>query len=370
MRAAFGSVLLFSLCLCVSVVNSLAADDWPLFRGNSLQTGVTEQKLPDRLDVRWTFETKDAIEGTAAIVGDTVYVGSTDENLYALNLADGKPKWQYKCAPIKAPASCHDGSVFVGDEDGTFHRVDAARGTRQWTYKTDGEISSGANFAGDTVLFGSGDENLYRLSLKDGKLLWKFKVAGGPAMGTPAVVEGRTFAAGCDSTLHVIDLESGKELKSAELSGQVGAAAAVGGDNIYVGTMSNQVQAVDWKKGQVRWTYEEEKRAQPFASSVALTEKLVIAGSRDRRVHALDREKGTETWSFLTGNKVDSSPVIAGGRVYVGSADGFLYVLDAAMGTELQKINLGSAVLASPAIGSGRLVVGTEKGVVFCLGAK
>jgi outer membrane protein assembly factor BamB len=362
LAAALGAALLLTATLP-------AADDWPLFRGNPLQTGVTAQKLPDRLEVLWKFDAKDAIEGTAAIVGGTVYVGSLDEHLYALDLADGRPKWTYKAGPIKAPVSVHDGAVYVGDSDGMFHRVDAAKGTKDWTYKTDGEISSGANFTGDSVLFGSGDENLYRLSLKDGKELWKFSVSGGPVMGTPAVVGGHTFAAGCDSTLHVIDLDTGKETKSVELSGQVGAAAAVGGDRFYVGTMSNQVQAVDWKKGQVVWTFEAEKRAMPFYASVALTDKLVLAGSRDKRVHALDREKGTEAWSFLTGGKVDSSPVVAGGRVYFGSADGNLYVLDS-KGTQLQKINLGSAVLASPAVGGGRLVIGTEKGAVYCLGAK
>jgi outer membrane protein assembly factor BamB len=362
--------LLIGAALLGVVVSLPAAEDWPLFRGNPLQTGVTAQKLPDKLEILWKFETKDTIEGTAAIANGTVYVGSLDENLYALDLKSGQQKWKYKAAPIKAPASFHDGSVYVGDVDGVFHRVDAAKGEKIWTFKTDGEISSGANFSGTSVLFGSADQNLYRVSIKDGKRLWKFEVAGGPVLGTPAVVGGRTFAAGCDSKLHVIDLESGKGLSSVELSGQVGAAAAVGGDRIYVGTMTNQVQAVDWKKSEVVWTFETEKRSQPFASSAALTEKLVIAGSRDNRVHALDRDKGTEVWSYLTGGKVDSSPVVADGRIYIGSGDGNLYVLDAAKGTQIQKIDLADAILASAAVGEGRLVIGTEKGVVYCLGAK
>jgi outer membrane protein assembly factor BamB len=343
--------------------------EWPLYRGNALQTGVATSQLPGTLEVLWKFETKDSIEGTAAIAGGTVYVGSMDKYLYALNLADGKEKWKYEAAPIKAPASYHDGSVYVGDTDGVFHRVNA-RGEKVWADKTGGEISSGANFDGEGVLFGAGDENLYRLSQKDGKELWTFKVEGGPVMGTPAVVGGRTFAAGCDSTLHVIDLKTGKEEgKGVELSGQVGSAAAVGGDRLFVGTMSDQVQAVDWKSGEVVWTYEAEKRAQPFYASVALTDKLVLAGSRDNRLHALDRDKGTEVWSYLTGGKVDSSPVVSGGRVYFGSIDGNLYVLDL-KGALVQKIDLGSAVLGSPAVGGGRLVIGTDKGVVYCLGAK
>ena len=75
--------------------------------------------------------------------------------------------------PIKAAPSFRDGAVYVGDGDGIFHCIDAAKGTKRWTFETGSEISSGANFAGDTILFGSGDEHLYCLS-KEGKKLWKF----------------------------------------------------------------------------------------------------------------------------------------------------------------------------------------------------
>jgi outer membrane protein assembly factor BamB len=87
-------------------------------------------------------------------------------------------------------------------------------------------------------------------------------------------------------------------------------------------------------------------------------------------VYAFERAAGKEAWSFLTGNRVDSSPVIAGQRVYVGSFDQHLYVLDLATGKELQKIRLDGQIIASPAVANGRLVVGTDKGTVYCLGAK
>ena len=53
------------------------------------------------------------------------------------------------------------------------------------------------NFDGDKILFGAGNETLYCLDkFKGGKQLWKFKVPGGPVMGSPAVVDNRTFVAG------------------------------------------------------------------------------------------------------------------------------------------------------------------------------
>src|SRR5208282_2975329 len=38
------------------------AHDWPIFRGNALQTGVAVEALPDQLEVLWKFTAKDSIE--------------------------------------------------------------------------------------------------------------------------------------------------------------------------------------------------------------------------------------------------------------------------------------------------------------------
>jgi outer membrane protein assembly factor BamB len=368
--AALLVAVLFGVSLLpISATAQKPEADWSLFRGNPLQTGVASSTLPERLEALWKFKTKDSIEGAAAIAGGTVYIGSLDEYLYALDLAAGKEKWRYKAGPIKAPTSVRNGFVYVGDSDGMFHCIEAATGKKSWSYETGAEISAGANFSGDAVLFGSGDETLYCLSL-EGKERWRFKVPGGPVLGSPAVVDSRTFAAGCDSTLHVLDITNGKEIGSGvDLGGQVGATVAVVGDRLYVGTMSNQVLSVDWKKGNIVWTFESTKRPQPFYASAAATDKSVIVGSRDKHVYALDRKTGKETWSFLTRNKVDSSPVVVGSRVLVGSYDGNLYVLDLAKGTELTRMDLASPVSGSPAVSDNRLVIGTADGTIHCLGA-
>jgi eukaryotic-like serine/threonine-protein kinase len=130
------------------------------------------------------------------------------------------------------------------------------------------------------------------------------------------------------------------------------------------------VLAIDWKKPAIAWTFEPPQRAQPFYSSAAVTDSLVLIGGRDKSLHALDRKTGKEVWSFPTRGRVDSSPVVAGSRVYVGSLDGFLYVLDLANGTELQKIRLGGQVTASPVVVDGKLIIANQDGLVTCLGAK
>jgi len=346
------------------------AGDWLVFRGDPLQTGVATSSLPDELAVRWKFRTKDAIEGTAAILGNTVFVGSLDEHLYALDLASGRELWRYKAGPFKAPVGVHGGAVYGGDLDGTFHCVDAGTGKKRWAVSMDADITSGVNFAGDRVLFGSQDETLHCLSVKDGKEVWSFKVPGGPVMGTPAVFGDRTFVSGCDSNLHILETAGGKEVASVELEGQTGASVAIAGGQLYIGTMSNQVLDVDLKKSEVRWKYDS-ARQQPFYASAAVTNSLVIVGCRDKRIYALDRKNGREVWNFPAKRKVDSSPVVVGRRVFAASSDGNLYVLDLAKGTKLHQFELSKeGITASPAVGGHCLVVGTAEGVVYCLGAK
>ncbi len=344
-----------------------AKPGWPVFRGDARQTGVAPGALPDKLVELWQFKTGDAIESSVAVAEDVVYLGSMDEHLYAIDLAGGKQKWKLKVGPVKAPPAVAKGVVYFGDLEGMFHAVDAVKGTHRWKFETGSDIG-GANFFGDRVLFGSHDEHLYCLSVEKGKEMWKFKTDG-PIYGSPAVADGKTFLVGCDSSLHVIDVAKGKEERAVDLGGLTGATAAVVGEQIYVGTMRNEVKAIDWKKGDVTWTYRPQ-RAQAFFASPAVTDKLVVVGSRDNRVYAIDRKTGAPAWNFKTGGRVDSSPVIVGGKVVVGSLDGKLYVLDLQSGKSLQQIALDGPIGASPVVVGGRVLIGTQKGTLYCLGAK
>jgi outer membrane protein assembly factor BamB len=368
-------VLALPLALALTLV--LPAADWPVFRGDAHMTGVGDAKLPDQLEVRWKFQTGegkkvDSIESAPAVVGGVVYVSSLDKHLYAIDLATGKQKWKTKLSYMKASPAVKNGRVYVGDLGGMFYCVSAADGKVVWKFDTGGaEIQASANFHGDNILFGSHDSNLYCLS-PDGKKAWATPVDGPINAGT-AVVGDRAFATGCsDGILHVIDAKSGKELGNIDLVGQSVATAAVVGDRLYASMVSNQVVAADLKTMKKVWTFEPAKRAQPFHSSPAVAHGIVVAGSRDKKVYALDAATGAEKWNVETAGQVDASPVIVGDRVYVGSLseDGNFYVFDLKTGRKLQQLELEAPVGGSVGVGPDCILVGTDKGVVYCLGKK
>ena len=74
----------------------------------------------------------------------------------------------------------------------------------------------------------------------------------------------------------------------------------------------------------------------------------MIIGGRDKAVHAIDAATGKAAWKFVTRARVDSSPTLAGGRVFVGSSDGKLYVLDAQTGAKKWEYEVGDALTAVP----------------------
>ncbi len=262
-----------------------------------------------------------------------MYVASLDKHLYALDLAKGKQKWKVKLGAMKASPSVRGDRVYVGNLDGKFFCLKASDGSLVWQFETEGEIMAGCNFHGTNVLIGSHDSTLYCLDA-DGKKVWDVKTDG-PVNGTPAVIGDTTFVAGCDSIFHILDAKTGKELGAVDLGGQAAATAAIANDVAYVGTMANTVVAVDLKKKEKAWTFEAAVRQQPFYSSAAAGE-LVVAGSRDKKVYALNPKTGKQAWAFTTEGQVDASPVIVGGRVYVGCLNdgGEFYVLDLKTGKQ------------------------------------
>jgi len=301
-----------------------------------------------------------------------VYVASTDKHLYAIDLKTGKEKWKRKLGIMKASPAVKDDRVYIGDVSGNVFCVDANNGDQIWLYapETGGEIVSGCNFHGDNILVAAQGMPVTCLNTK-GEKVWAFEIDGG-SNGCPTVSGDTVFASGCDSRFHAIDAKSGKELWAVDISGQAAATCAVADDVAYVGTVTNQVVAIDLKEKKKLWEFEPKVKAQAFYSSATLTDELVILGSRDQKVYALDRKTGEPKWTFVTEGIVDPSPVLAGGRVYVGclSQTAEFYALDAKTGKKKQELILEGAACGSPAVGPDCLVVGTEKGRVYCLGKK
>ena len=83
----------------------------------------------------WSFKCEDEIRGTPTLFQGTLYIGSYDNNLYALDAADGKFQWKYPTdGGIVSRPALFEGNVYVGSEDKRLHVVSARSGKVVWTY--------------------------------------------------------------------------------------------------------------------------------------------------------------------------------------------------------------------------------------------
>jgi len=71
---------------------------WPMFRGGQSLLGRASGALPDSLKVVWKFKTNGQVKSSPVIAGGRVFVGSSDKNIYALDIHDGRKVWSYEAA--------------------------------------------------------------------------------------------------------------------------------------------------------------------------------------------------------------------------------------------------------------------------------
>ena len=142
------SGLAFALSAPPTVRGDTASSPWPMYQHDLGHTGRSPYSGPSAPCVEWTYATGDKINSSPATAPDgTIYVGSEDGNLYAIN-PDGTTKWVYPTGDkiwYCSPAVESDGTVYIGSFDGSLHAVNAD-GSPKWTYATGDRIGSSPTF--------------------------------------------------------------------------------------------------------------------------------------------------------------------------------------------------------------------------------
>src|SRR5258708_2523122 len=121
--------------LSILVGNHSALTAQTTFHGNNARTGTYESPGPRQFHgVSWTFKTNGAVISSPAVTGGTVYVGSSDGNLYAIDRETGKQKWKFRTqGPISSSPAVANGTVYFLSYDGVFYALSADSGTARWT---------------------------------------------------------------------------------------------------------------------------------------------------------------------------------------------------------------------------------------------
>jgi|GEM_PF-1578532 FOG: WD40-like repeat len=351
---------------------------------------------------KWSYETGDMLESSPAIGTDgTIYVGSNDGRLYALDAhasseAD-RVKWSYETGGriVSAPAIGADGIIYAGSYDGTLYALNpnaAGDADRvKWRFDTGDWIASSPAIGADgTIYVGSYDGKLYALDSyaahDDDRLQWSYDL-GDWIVSSPAIdADGTIYAGSYDGTLYALNPNAAGDADRVKWLYDTGlvieASPAIGADGtVYIGSYDGKLYALDPDAAsdadRLKWFYE---TGNAIVSSPAIgLDGTIYTGSSDGKLYALHPHAAGDAdrvkWSYQTEDGIRSSPVVdADSTIYAGSYDGKLYALNPHAADEAERVKWSyqteGEIRSSPAIGAdGTIYVGSLDRKLYALGA-
>ena len=306
---------------------------------------------------KWIFTTKDCIWSSPAVGADgTIYVGSDDYNLYAIN-PDGTLKWAYPTGVQimwSSPVIGADGTVYVGSADRILFAVNPD-GTLKWQYVTGGTIYSSPAVGSDgTIYVGSDDHNLYAFN-PDGTIKWIYTMEASVSAAPTLGADGTIYVGSSGNNLRAINPDGTLKWVS-QLRAEFASSPAIGTDGTFYMGSGYSLLAVN-PDGTLKWEYVTGERV--WGSAVIGTDGTIYVGSFDHNLYAINPD-GTLKWTYPTGHIIITCPAIgADGTIYVGSDDWNIYAINPD-GTLKWAYHTRGDMESSPAIGpDGTIYIGS-----------
>lgn len=402
-----------ALCAVVVLGATLDAENWPQWRGPSLNGVSGETGLPLRWSrtehVAWKLDLPAWSGSTPAVWGDRVFLNvaeGRDLYLWAVDRARGTVLWKRMLGSgntrmqkqnMSSPSPVTDGrGVWIMTGTGILKGFDFSgrelwardiqqeygRFGLQWGYASSPLLHEDSLYV--QVLHGMRTDDpsyLLRIDKTDGRTLWRVerptmaRFESPDAYTTPALLRyGSTteivITGGDVVTGH--DPGDGRELWRADGLNPTGngsfrivASPVVHGDLIFAPSRERPLLALkpggrgDVTRSHVLWTFNNGPDV-----PTPVTDGTYFYAINDRGIMwCLDAKTGKEIYGRqrLPPATYSGSPVLADGRIYITSEDGVTVVVKAGPQFEvLAENDLGEYTLSSPAISNGQIFIRTE----------
>jgi outer membrane protein assembly factor BamB len=251
----------------------------------------------------WRVDLGTPLRGAPAVEGNRIYVLTSDNQLFALNAADGKTLW---------------------DSTGTVEQT--------------GLLGTAVPaIAQDTIVVGFSSGELNALRVENGRVVWQDALARTGRTtalaaltdidASPVIDRGRVFAIGHGGRMAALELATGQRVWERNLAGT--STPWVAGDFIFAVTIEGDLVAVTRGDGKVKW--------------VAQLPKW-----RDE-----EDKKGAIRWA---------GPVLAGGRLLLTGTNGELIAVSPISGEVLSRTEVGGVIYQPPVVAGGLLYVLNDEG--------
>ena len=164
-----------------------------------------------------SFPNEFAVGGAPVGVGDTLFMGSADGNVYALvwhTAGSGETIqwWTVRAGgPVTAAPILYGGDrLIVASQGGHVFSFFANDKALVWSRKTGGAVLGDPVLDGDEVVVASTDRSIYKFDAENGSLLWRHRTDS-PLADSPVVVDHAIYQYSSRQGLLALDADTGRE---------------------------------------------------------------------------------------------------------------------------------------------------------------
>ncbi len=337
--------------------------------------------------INWAFQTEGPVRGSAIIVGDVLYFGSADGFVYAVDKVDGDLRWKFQTGGAIAGAPAVGGTTLIvaGRGDRVF-ALDTASGAVRWSFRMQPTLPTPTEWNyftaspvvnGKQVLVPSGDGHLYCLDLDTGARRWAFKT-GDSLRAAPLVTDDTIYQPSGDDHVYALSATDGKlrwkfatagvgyDLSKGFIRSDIFTRPSIEGGLLVFGSRDGNVYALDTAERAAKWTF---TYGSTWAmSTVVATGTVFVGWSTNNKINAIDLATGVQKWEFDAGSHTYTTGLIVGEDIYWGSADGKLRKLDKHTGALRWSHSLDSDIYSTPIHEGNTLYFGTDDGRLVAVG--
>lgn len=308
-------------------------------------------------------------EGAIYILSRQTGKPIADQYFHAIDVRSGQQKWQFSLPPLSSSSAFIESPfasyspvvaqrvVYIGGSDGNLYAIDVASGELIWSLSTTKNMPLTSPAIDEEIIcICSHDGYLYAVDLTTRQQRWKFEIGALSrlTLAIPAIANNRVYVVTTENLLHALNLQTGEPLWTFNGGKQPLYYPAISEEMVCVNSGEKLLSALDVETGQPRWRFATEEKK--FCSSPIIADDTVYIGSRGY-LQALDLKTGESLWQFQTPfsdlwilnpqmwffgllnqlekaffgetHKLDkfASPVIAEEAVYVNCSNGYFYAL-------------------------------------------
>ena len=185
-----------------SIFAQPADSPWPMFGGNAQRTG--QSIYGESQNSNWIFQTNGTLQSSPAIgIDGTIYIGSRDKNLYAIN-PDGSLKWKFPTHYIydSSPSIGIDGTVYIGSLDGLY--AVNPDGSLKWKISIGRADHYHPTIGIDGTIYIYSESGQLHAVNPDGSLKWEIQTG---QIRTPVISNDGTIYFSTSESLHAVNTD-------------------------------------------------------------------------------------------------------------------------------------------------------------------